>query len=305
MLNQSLDRALNVIGDNWAWLIIKEAFLGTVRFQDFQKNLNIPRQTLINRLQQMTEAALFYKAPVYNRRLLFEYRLTAKGLDLYQVSLCIWRFHRDWHPNPSILPEELMHKTCGQSFLPEFVCTSCHVTPTIGSMEFMQRHQERAIKAPVSTRRRSRIANAVESLGEVYFVTVVLGDAWNVLLLDAAARNIFRFHDLVVHLGISSNVLTTRLKPLVKLGLLEQTIDEDDKRVKKYSMTDKGKETYPIILSLTAWGDRWLMGNEGPSEVFVHQPCNTYASYQVRCNFCAQPLHVNDVVAGSLKAAEP
>lgn len=89
----SLGRALNVIGDPWSWQIIKEGFLGTTRFQDFQDRLGIPRQTLILHLNRLTDASLFYKKPVQHHHLVHEYRLTPKGGDLYPVILAVWRWH--------------------------------------------------------------------------------------------------------------------------------------------------------------------------------------------------------------------
>lgn len=247
----------------------------------------------------MTESSLFYKSPFYNRRLLFEYRLTSKGLDLYPVILSIWRFHRRWGLDPASLPEQLIHSDCGQPFLPELVCSTCGEAPTPEEIIVHSRTTEfnQQERSPV---RRTRIANKLESMGDTHLATVVLGDAWNMLLLDAATKGVSQFHDLQHQLGISSNILAARLKLMVQLGLLEQATDEKDKRVRKYVLSDKGRETYPIILTLTAWADRWLAGNDGPSEVLVHAPCQSYATFRLRCSVCSQNLHVSNVRTSAL-----
>lgn len=298
--NTALNRALDVIGDHWSWLILKEAFLGTTRFQDFQEKLDIPRQTLMTRLGQMTDAALFYKNPVYNRRLLFEYRLTPKGLDLYPVILSIWRFHRRFDLDPASLPEELVHRDCGQPFLPELVCSTCHTIPSPADINTEVRGSvpDEDDRPPV---RKTRIANQLASMGDSYLSTVVLGDAWNVLLLDAASRGVHRFHDLQLLLGISSNVLAARLKLMVKLGLLTQIADKQDGRVKNYTLSDKGIETYPLILTLTDWSDRWLAGHNGPVAVRLHATCQTYADFRLQCSACGEPVHVGNVIPARLR----
>lgn len=253
----------------------------------------------MNRLNQLTESALFYKSPVYNRRLLFEYRLTPKGIDLYPVILSIWRFHRHWDLDPSVLPENLVHTVCGQPFMPVLVCSTCKEEPTSDTVAVQHRGVDPAAGESVAVRR-TRIANELESMGDTFLATVVLGDAWNVLLLNAASRGVSRFHDLQKQLGISSNILAARLRLMVQLDLLAPEADETDKRVRNYELTDKGRETYPIILTLIAWGDRWLTGSEGPSEILVHDPCNSYLSLRLQCSACSEGLHVGNVIPASL-----
>ncbi len=290
----SLRRALEAISDHWSWLIVKEAYLGTTRFQDFQDRLKVPRQTLIQRLKRLTDEALFYKKPVFDRRLLFEYRLTAKGIDLYPVVLSVWRWHRIWHLDPTLLPEHLYHTKCGQPVVPQLVCAGCGEEPVVGSIAIRDVVDRETGPLPEQARR-TRIANEMASLGDAHLATVVLGDGWNMLIMDAVTQGVRRFHELQGHLGISSNVLAARLKPLVHLGLLEYSVDERDRRIKNYRFTEKGRDIYPIVLTLTAWGDRWLVGSEGPPQVFTHTPCGQFAEYRMICGSCRQRLEVNEI----------
>ena len=135
----SLSKSLSVIGDPWTLHILKESFLGTRRFQDFQSRLGIPRQTLILRLRQMVINQLYYKKPVQHRRLIFEYRLTPKGVDLYSMILGVWRWHKHWHQTPHHLPEQLIHTSCGHQITPEFVCRSCTGSVKAGELSFAAR----------------------------------------------------------------------------------------------------------------------------------------------------------------------
>ena len=62
------------IGDPWSLHLIRAAYLGLRRFQDFQELLDIPRQTLMLRLKKLTENAIFYSQPVRHKRIVYEYR---------------------------------------------------------------------------------------------------------------------------------------------------------------------------------------------------------------------------------------
>ena len=290
----SLGRALDVIGDQWSHLIVKEAFLGTTRFQDFQKRLGIPRQTLNVRLTGLTEAAIFYKSPIYNRRLLFEYRLTAKGLDLYPIALTVWWWHRQWYLDPKKLPENLYHKQCRQPVMPRINCRSCQEEVQIGSIDVRDIPGRKCEKV-VEKLRRTRIANELAIQGDAHLATLLLGDAWNMLILDAAMRGISQFHEIQNDLGISSNVLSARLKPLVHLRLLTVSISSEDKRIKNYMLTDKSRDIYAIVLMITSWGDRWLAGSEGPPQFFIHKPCGNYAAYQMVCGYCNDRIAAGDI----------
>ena len=290
----SLGRALDVIGDSWSHLIVKEAFLGTTRFQDFQKRLGIPKQTLMVRLTRLTEAAIFYKSPIYNRRLLFEYRLTAKGLDLYPIALTVWWWHRQWHLDPKKLPENLVHKQCRQPVMPRINCRSCQEEVQVGSVEVRDILEGKSENV-VEKSRRTRIANELAAQGDAHLATLLLGDAWNMLILDAAMRGISQFHEIQDDLGISSNVLSARLKPLVHLGVLNVSVSSEDKRTKNYLMTDKSRDIYAVVLMITSWGDRWLAGSEGPPQLFIHKPCGNYVTYQMVCGYCDHRIGARDI----------
>ncbi len=290
----SLSRTLDVIGDQWSHLIIKEAFLGMTRFLDFQERLGIPKQTLIVRLTRLTEAAIFYKSPVYNRRLLFEYRLTAKGLDLYPMALTVWWWHRQWHLDPKQLPENLYHKTCRQPVIPRIVCRCCREEVQVGSIELQDILEEESDRGTEKSRR-TRIANELVAQGDAHLAALLLGDAWNMLILDATMRGISQFHELQADLGISSNVLSARLKPLVQLGVLNVSAGSEDKRIKNYTLTDKSRDIYPVVLTITTWGDQWLAGSKGPPQVFVHKPCGKYATYHMVCGHCDDRIVAGDI----------
>ena len=83
----SIARSLAVLGDRWTMMVLRNAFLGIKRFDDFQTNLGVTRHVLAERLQRLVEAGVFAKVPYQQKPERFEYRLTEKGRDLYPVLL--------------------------------------------------------------------------------------------------------------------------------------------------------------------------------------------------------------------------
>jgi DNA-binding HxlR family transcriptional regulator len=84
-MNCSIASALDVVGEPWTLLIVRDAFYGVRRFDDFQENLGIARNVLTARLKKLVEAGVFRKIAYRQRPLRHEYRLTEKGAALFTV----------------------------------------------------------------------------------------------------------------------------------------------------------------------------------------------------------------------------
>ena len=80
--NCSVARALEVVGERWTLLIIRDAFLGLRRFEQFQEDLGIARIVLTDRLNRLVEEGILERVPYSERPARYEYRLTPKGRDL-------------------------------------------------------------------------------------------------------------------------------------------------------------------------------------------------------------------------------
>jgi DNA-binding HxlR family transcriptional regulator len=80
--NCSIARALEIVGERWTLLIIRDAFLGLRRFDQFQESLGIARNVLTDRLNRLVEGGILDRVRYSERPERYEYRLTAKGRDL-------------------------------------------------------------------------------------------------------------------------------------------------------------------------------------------------------------------------------
>ena len=79
----SVARTLEIIGDRWTWLIIRDAFLGVSRFRQFQESLGVAPNVLNERLDRLVDEGVFERTPYSERPPRYEYRLTRKGQDLF------------------------------------------------------------------------------------------------------------------------------------------------------------------------------------------------------------------------------
>ena len=89
-------RATDLIGDWWTPLVLRDAFLGRRRFEDFQRALGVPRAVLAKRLERLVDEGLMTKVPYAEAPTRYEYRLTDKGRAFWDVLAAMWRWGSDW-----------------------------------------------------------------------------------------------------------------------------------------------------------------------------------------------------------------
>src|ERR1019366_3220426 len=105
-------KTLEVVGDRWTMLVVREAFWGTRRFDDFQRNLGIARTVLTDRLGRLVDEGLLRKQCYHERPERFEYRLTEKGTDLWPVLMALLAWG-DRHATEGPPPVVVLHSGCG------------------------------------------------------------------------------------------------------------------------------------------------------------------------------------------------
>jgi DNA-binding HxlR family transcriptional regulator len=121
----SIARTLEVIGDRWTMLIIRNVFLGMRRFDDFQSDLGIARNVLSDRLARLVDEGILERHPYQQRPERFEYRLTEKGIDLWPVMVSLMKWGDRHAAEEAGLPTLVLHRGCGGDVDERFVCTAC------------------------------------------------------------------------------------------------------------------------------------------------------------------------------------
>ena len=120
----SIARSLELIGERWTLLIIRDAFLGVRRFDDFQRSLGVARNVLQGRLQRLVDSGILERVRYQERPERFEYKLTEMGLDLWPVvvSLLHWG---DKHLSPDGPAMIMEHRDCGGRVNDRRICDAC------------------------------------------------------------------------------------------------------------------------------------------------------------------------------------
>lgn len=121
----SIARTLEHVGDRWTLLVLREAFFGTRRFEDFHRNLGIARNILSDRLDVLVGAGILERRRYSERPPRDEYRLTEKGLGLNDVLLALKSWGDRWTAEPGALPALTRHVDCGEVFDAVPVCSCC------------------------------------------------------------------------------------------------------------------------------------------------------------------------------------
>jgi DNA-binding HxlR family transcriptional regulator len=116
----------------------------------------------------------------------------------------------------------------------------------------------------------------------------ILGNRWAFALLVAAFVGTTRFNDFAGHLGAPPGSLTDRLQIHTASGVLDATDG-------RYLLTEKGRATFPILVTALQWAQRWFAAPEGPAVILRHDPCGGAFDAVLSCDQCAGPLRGADV----------
>lgn len=127
----SIQRTLDVIGDRWTLLILRDVFRGVRRFSQIQEDLGIAKNLLTDRLGALVAAGVVEKVPYQDRPVRHEYRLTEKGRALSPALVALMRWGDEWCSD-GVAPTELVHDGCGTRVELQPWCVTCNepVPPT-------------------------------------------------------------------------------------------------------------------------------------------------------------------------------
>ncbi|MDT7609786.1 MAG: hypothetical protein QOG96_4289 [Pseudonocardiales bacterium] len=121
----SIARTLDVIGEPWSPLILRDIYVGINRFEQIQQELDISRKVLTERLKWLVEKEVLQRHAYSERPPRYEYRLTAKGLELCDLLLVMVRWGDRWTAGEAGPPVLYRHHACGQVSHVELRCSVC------------------------------------------------------------------------------------------------------------------------------------------------------------------------------------
>jgi DNA-binding HxlR family transcriptional regulator len=122
--NCSIARTLELVGERWTFLVLRDVFLGVRRFDALQRDLGVARNVLSARLERLVGEGVLMKVPYSERPLRYEYRLTDKGVDLWPVVVELLHWG-DRYAAPAGPPIVLRHKGCGGELGERRTCSRC------------------------------------------------------------------------------------------------------------------------------------------------------------------------------------
>lgn len=136
----------------------------------------------------------------------------------------------------------------------------------------------------------------------------LIGDEWSILILRELFLGTRRFDEFGRQTGMSSHLLSVRLKKMEKAGILRRRAYSERPTRYEYHLTEMGRGLWPVVVSLKQWGDQWL--GDGETHVHLeHKSCGQISRPRMTCDICGEPMtavdakaHLSDTYAGERHA---
>lgn len=300
VVNSAIAQGLDVIGDRWSLLILRDAFMGRRRFEEFRRYTGASKATLTRRLSALIEQGLMVKRSTSPSSTRQEYCLSAKGAGLFPVSLLAWRWEHEWLGEVSnSLPNELIHRCCQLPIAPQAVCGECEqpfsldeIRLSAVAVQSIQHIEE--IKS-LSGQRRVRSPHISEHADlRLAGISDLIGDRWTLLILISAFFGAKRYEAFAKQLNIASNILSSRLNLLVDNAVLQRHSYQESPPRDEYKLTAKGLSLFPIVIAMRQWAVEWEADANAVAGL-VHSGCDALLSIKVKCGGCGEIVDRQDI----------
>jgi DNA-binding HxlR family transcriptional regulator len=123
----------------------------------------------------------------------------------------------------------------------------------------------------------------------------VLGERWTMLIVREAFRGTRRYDVFQRRLAVGRSILSDRLRALTREGIFVRVRYQRSPDRYEYHLTQKGKDLYPVLVSLMGWGDRYQV--DKPPVRLVHKACGEEAEPHLVCSHCGEPVSYGDLRA--------
>jgi DNA-binding HxlR family transcriptional regulator len=301
IVNSSIAEGLDVIGDRWSLLILRDAFLGRRRFEEFRRYTGASKATLARRLTALINQGVMTKVNAPGAAKRMEYRLTEMGAALFPSSMLAWQWELEWLDAGASgsLPYQLIHRRCGQPLKPSPVCAGCEMPFQLNEMRLPHADQNPAphIEEIKSLSGQRRVRSSATKDGEdlnLAGISDLIGDRWTLLILISAFFGVRRHDVFLKQLNIASNILSHRLTLLLDNGVFERRTYQASPPRNEYFLSHKGLSLFPLIIALRQWAVAW---EENPAAVTAlqHSPCGEVLSVRVKCEACHELIERHEV----------
>ncbi|HZD67258.1 MAG TPA: helix-turn-helix domain-containing protein [Acidimicrobiales bacterium] len=164
-MNCSIARSLEVVGEWWTLLILRDAFGGVRRFEDLQRDLGIARTVLAERLQRLVDHRVLERHRYCEHPPRYEYHLTEKGRDLYPVIMALMRWGDRWTTDADGPPVVVRHSVCGGQGHPVLTCRHCGEEVRPREVEMMAGPGANGTASPQAAAGPAEVAASFEGTG--------------------------------------------------------------------------------------------------------------------------------------------
>lgn len=139
-------------------------------------------------------------------------------------------------------------------------------------------------------------ADLAQSVCTVARTVELFGDEWTLMILREMFLGGRRFDDLQRQTNASPHTLSQRLKRLETVGVLRREAYSVHPPRYEYRLTEQGRDLWPVIVSMKAWGDKWLGEGAGTSVEIMHKGCGHEVVPCMTCPECGEPMTAHDAL---------
>lgn len=274
-------------------MVVREAFFGAHRFEEFGARLRISRARLAERLKHLVDSGILAKVPIRDGGARKHYRLTDKGNAIYTVSLALIEWGGRWRSVPNTV--KLTHRPCKRRLKPSFVCRACGVVVTHNDIEWPTMPNLAQASLTNSDVRAWRKMASFDDVSDrpdhVEESLKAFGDRWSMLVTYAALHGSFHFIEAESKLGLAPNILTHRLRHLVEQDLLSH----GEEQGAEYAPTPAGLAMVPAVVAARTWAIDWVDPGKKRWALLRHRPCGKDVRLEARCGTCDETIVPQDV----------
>lgn len=285
---------MEIVGDKPTLLVVESYFLGTRRFDGFQKQTGLIKTVVSDRLQKLIAAGCMKKVLYSEKPKRYEYRATSKMIDIYPVALCMLHWERKWHARPAKINISLVHTVCGGPAEPKPVCGSCRDDIDPRHMDWTDGPGTGTMPANYSRRRRiTRSSDRPTQLFDE--IAEIIGDRWSSLIIRSIFMGLSRYEEIREDSAIATNILADRLAELTEKEILHKAHHGRNQSRARYRLTQKGRDIYPVLMAILAWGDKYYPDPAGPPLLLTHRTCEHALNIGLACSHCGGIVKIEDI----------